>query len=159
MYASSDFIALSGIMRFISPTAQGNARKKIKRPRSDEESDYGCIPAHFSFSKASLPSSTTREFSFRWRGEKTGEGEIQLDSDEHLCSMRFESPNALSGVFVSGLTGEIDFQGIKLGSVGPGRRRHTLHEAVCGSDRPCPTNAWLSRGYAAYESARVGRWG
>jgi len=62
-----------------------------------------------------MPSAKCRTFNFRWRGNETGEGEIQGDADEDLCSITFENPNALSGIFVSGLTGEQEFQGFREG--------------------------------------------
>ena len=117
------------------------------------------VAAKFLFRNASLPSSSSREFSFRWRGEETGEGEIQLDSDKELCSITFESPNALTGAFISDLTGMVEFKGFKEGfgteakeGSGPRRRR----EIGYFSD---PSTAWRSRNKAAYESARTGRWG
>ena len=128
---------------------------------SDDESegsyDDGPAAARFLFPNNSLPSSSAREFTFRWRGEETGEGEIQLYSDEKLCSMIFESPNALSGVFISGLAGKVEFKGFRQGSETEtkGRLPHERIEAAHWSD---PSDAWHSRNEAAHESARTGRW-
>ena len=155
MSASFDFIAITGIVRFINPNAGEDTPEEGNSPRShedysDEESEdsygQGTTHAHFLFPKASLPSSRAREFSFRWRGEENGEGEIQLYSDKILCSMRFESSSALSGVFISDLTGEIEFKGIR-------------EESETETDWSDPSDAWYSRNEAAYESARKGRWG
>lgn len=166
MYASFDFIAITGIMRFINPSARKDAQEEGKKPRlyedySDDESedsyDHGPAPAHFLFPNVSLPSSSAREFTFRWRGEETGEGEIQLYSDQKLCSMTFESPNALSGVFISDLTGEVDFKGIRQGSETETKRRWP-QEGREAADWLDPSYAWHSRNKAAYERARTGRW-
>ena len=167
MYASFDFIAITGIMRFINPSVREDAQEEGKKPRSYEDSshdesedsyDHGPAPAHFLFPKVSLPSSSAREFTFRWRGEETGEGEIQLYSDQKLCSMTFESPNALSGVFISDLTGEVEFQGIRQGS-GTETKRRWPQERREAADRLDPSYAWRSRNEAAYERASKGRWG
>lgn len=167
MYASFDFVAITGIMRFVNQDAwkdtqvQNNkgrsSRKHDLTPDSDSDGD-STTPANFLFPNASLPSSKSREFRFRWRGEETGEGEIQLGSDRKLCSITFESPNAVTGVFISDLTRAVEFKGYKQGfetepkGVGPRSRR----EAAGVSD---PSFAWQSRNEAAYESARIGRWG
>lgn len=164
MYASFDFVAITGIMRFVNQDArkdtqvQNNkgrsSRKHDLTPDSDSDGDSS-TPANFLFPNASLPSSKSREFRFRWRGEETGEGEIQLGSDRKLCSITFESPNAVTGVFISDLTRAVEFKGYKEGfeteAKGVSRR-----EAGGVSD---PSFAWQSRNEAAYESARIGRWG
>lgn len=179
MYASFDFIAMTGIMRFVNENARDDARDQDNKKRSsrkpdltpdedldDEEdsdevddSDHdGSMPADFLFPNASLPSSRSREFSFRWRGEETGESQIQLGSDKNLCSIKFESPNALTGVFISGLTGSVDFKGFKEGfetAAKEGGARTRQDVGGC----PDPSIAWRERSEAAYEIARVGRWG
>lgn len=175
MYASFDFVAITGIMRFVNENARDQEHKKrSSRKRDltpdegsddDEDSDEvegsdddGSMSADFLFPNASLPSSRSREFSFRWRGEETGESEIQLGSEKNLCSIIFESPNALTGVFISGLTGSVKFKGFKEGfetaakGGGAGTRRDV-------GNCPDPSIAWRERNEAAYESARVGRWG
>ncbi|KAI9840291.1 MAG: hypothetical protein M1837_001778 [Sclerophora amabilis] len=199
MYASFDFIAITGIMRFVNPKAGEDTQDKDNEVRpsrkhhlppdegsdedhhddevdsdddgdSDDEvdlddevdSDDGSpTSAHFLFPSVYLPSAGSREFSFRWRGEETGEGEIQLGSDEQLCSMKFESPNALTGVFISSLTGGVPgvpFNGFKNGfetrtkEYGPRKPKETVY---C----PDPSEAWRSRSAAAHEYARIHRWG
>ncbi|MCJ1467313.1 hypothetical protein MMC07_005937 [Pseudocyphellaria aurata] len=173
MYALFDFIAITGIMRFVNQDAREDAQDEDKKGRpsrkydctndensdeAEESDDDSSIPTDFLFPSVALPSSTSRDFGFRWRGEETGEGEIQLDSDEKLCSITFESPNALTGVFISGLTGTIEFKGFKEGfeteakASGPRKQSEAAHESE-------PSYAWQSRNGAAYERARVGRWG
>ena len=168
MYASFEFIAITGIFRFVNPDALGQ-KKTPKKPTLDENEDeeysnneyeepydHGSASAQFLFPKLLLPSSRKREFSFRWRGEETGEGEIQLYSDKKLCSIRFESPNALSGVFISSLTGKVEFRGIREESETKAKRPQKQKEA---SDWLDPGHVWFSKGEAAYESARKSRWG
>ena len=167
MYATFDFIAITGIMRFINPSTQEDAQEKGKKSSSYEDYsdngsedsyDHGPAPAHFLFPNVSLPSPNAHEFTFRWRGEETGEGQILLCSDQNLCSMTFESPNALSGVFISDLTGEAKFKGIRQGTETETKRRwpEERREAADWSD---PSYAWRLRNKAAYERARTGRWG
>ncbi|KAK5452247.1 hypothetical protein LTS15_007313 [Exophiala xenobiotica] len=112
MYSTFDFSVITGVMRFVPLRASGSRQsskgvaavrgKEVEDEEreesvtaSDEESDGEeseedaedeTTIAEFSFSDDSLPSSTTRKFGFRWRGEETGEGEIQLGSDEKLAS-------------------------------------------------------------------------
>ena len=165
MYATFDFVAITGIMRFVNQDAREDAEEEDNTGRSsrkhdltlDEDSDDdedseddSSVAAKFLFRNASLPSSTSREFNFRWRGEETGEGEIQLDSDKELCSLTFESPHALTGAFISDLTGEVEFKGFKQEPKEPRRRRE-----IGVSD---PSTAWRERNGAAYERARRGRW-
>ena len=167
MSASFDFIAITGIMRFINASAREDAQKEGKNPwsyedYSDDESEdsyeHGPAPENFLFPNVSLPSSSVREFTFRWRGEETGEGEIQLYSDQKVCSMTFKSPNALSGVFISDLTGEVEFKGIRQGPETETKRRWP-QERRESADLSDPSYAWRSRDEAAYERARKGRWG
>lgn len=170
MFASFDFIAITGIFRFVNPGGledrQEETKKQLVHEETDEEDctddksensdDHESASAQFVFPKSSLPSSNTREFNFRWRGEETGEGEIQLQSDEKLCPVTFESPGALSGVFISGLAGKVEFKGIKQKSETKVKRSQKQKEAT---DWLNPDDEWRSRNEAAYESASKGRWG
>lgn len=173
MYASFDFIVITGIMRFINPNVPKNAQKGGEELRSDEDNineddsddqddsdgqDDSDDDKDFLFPNKSLPSSSAREFTFRWRGEETGEGQIQLYSDTKLCSMTFEGSNALSGVFKSDLTRDVEFKGIRKGSKTRTERRRPQEKREA-ADWLDPSDAWRSRNGAAYESARVGRWG
>ena len=71
--------------------------------------------------------------------------------------MTFSSPNALSGVFISGLTGEIEFRGIRQGPKTETKSRWP-QERDGAADWSDPSDAWHSRNEAAYERARTGRW-
>jgi hypothetical protein len=111
IYAQFDFIVLTGIMQFVDPQAPYLAGgdddgEDIFEDEEDSE-EGGETPAHFLLSKSELPSSTNRKFSYRWRGEETGEGEIELNSDRALCTFNFSSPNSLDATFESDLTGKI----------------------------------------------------
>lgn len=123
----------------------------------EDEDTNSSTSMNFLFLKESLPSSDARQFGFRWRGEETGEGEIQLGADAKLCSITFASPNALTGVFVSGLTREVEFKGIREGfeAEASGSGSGGGSGTVYWSD---PSYEWSSRNAAAHERARVGRW-
>jgi hypothetical protein len=155
MYARFDFIALTGVMRFVNPQvpfqADDDDRENIYEDEQDSEED-GETPAHFLFSRSQLVSSINHEFSYRWRGEETGEGEIQLYSDRALCTLNFLSPNSLNATFESDLTDKIPFTGVK---------KKGQDNAKVGQKRkrvPNVNHEWRSRNGAAYERARVGRW-
>lgn len=172
VYGLFDFISVTGIMRFVNPNTRADTQDKVNKGRSSQEHDLTSdedehefnsdidsrTHAQFLLSNASMPSSNSREFDFRWRGEETGENEIQLYSDKELCSMTFESPDALAGVFISDLTGKIDFKGFRDGfddeteRGGPQKRGDTVYSLD-------PSYEWASRSEAAYERARIGRWG
>ena len=170
MFASFDFIAITGIMRFIDPSGRQDAEKEGQTSRlsedstdeSDDESgnssEDSSTPEEFFLPRTSLPSFSVREFTFRWRGEETGEGVIELYSDQKVCPITFKSPNALSGVFDSDLTGKVKFKGIRRGPETE-TRRHLPQDRRETADLPDPSYAWHSRNESAYESARTGRWG
>ncbi|KAL2012513.1 hypothetical protein VTN00DRAFT_38 [Thermoascus crustaceus] len=161
MYAMFEFIALTGIMRFVNPEAEHHSddEKDDDDEPDDEEDDYsnagGETPDLFLLSETQLPSSKNREFSYRWRGEETGEGEIQLYSDKRLCSLEFTSPNSLHGTIDGGFLGKVEFRGFKEKSLVTdqvGQKRKRRGDAYIANEE------WQSRNEAAYERARVGRW-
>ena len=81
----------------------------------------------------------------QWRGEESGEGEIQLDvANEHIGQLNFSDNDGFEfeGTADFGFVGrEIQFQGYKVQSFGG----------------PA-TRSWNDYSEAAYESARVARW-
>lgn len=81
LYAEFDLFIVEGIMRFV--------------PGFPTEAAEKTTAAQFLFLSASLLSSKTDNISFDWRGEVVCEGEIQLGSGTKLCSITFESANAL----------------------------------------------------------------
>ncbi|KAL9621167.1 MAG: hypothetical protein Q9160_004418 [Pyrenula sp. 1 TL-2023] len=168
VYALFDFIAITGIIRFVDLDAYANTQdegnKGNQTPERDLASDEGedededeNDSAQFLLPNASMPSWSSRDFNFCWRGEETGENEIQLYSDQEVCSLTFESPNALVGVFKSDLTGSTDFKGFRDGFDDEVQRGGPLRrgEAAYSLD---PSYDWALRSEAAYERARVGRW-
>ncbi|KIW98764.1 uncharacterized protein Z519_00427 [Cladophialophora bantiana CBS 173.52] len=146
MFAEFDFLVIEGIMRFVNPQVQDG--------EMEDQDDEGTTissstTAQFLLPDTSLPSSRSRNFKFRWRGEDTHEGVIQLTSDKKLCSMTFESPHALNGMFYSGILGWVEFKGVKT----PAESGSTNAYAAD------PAYQWSLRSEEAYERARVGRWG
>ncbi len=65
----------------------------------------------------SIPSPQHPTWTFRWRGRETGQGEIQLGSDQNLCSMTFRGPGGckLNSIFYCDFIGECAFTGLKIG--------------------------------------------
>ena len=181
MWAQFDFIAITGIFRFISPvptdhrtgkqqSSKSGTSSRVKGGRAgqrghgtgefdveeeddeesseedeDDEDDESPTPDEFYLSKLDHPSSKHPTWNYRWRGEETGEGEIQLYSDKKLCSITFSGPGGtkLVGIFDSGITGRIDFTGVRTGATAGGGN---------------PDSEWQNRSEQAYERARVGRW-
>lgn len=98
-------------------------------------------------SRVDLPAQSTcfpvATVPFTWRGEETGEGEIQLDyeGDVNLGSFNFISKTQLKGVLKASL-GKWSFTGCKVAKA------------------PADTeDKWENYSEEAYERARVGRWG
>lgn len=172
MWAMFDFIAITGVFRFVAPSSAGGARRtqastSFQDPaKSDDDDDEGSeeedngyeeseedegdredtpTPEEFFLTIHDQPSPSHPTWNYRWRGQETGEGEIQLYSDEKLCSITFSGVggSTLKGTFYSDLVGRIEFTGLKTGTEAP------------GGD---PGWAWSSMNERAYESARVGRW-
>ena len=115
-----------------------------------DDDEGATTPNQYLFPKSALPSFTSQNFVYRWRGEETGEGEIELGSDTKLCSLTFESPNALRGTFSSAYTGKIKFNGFKAGF---DSQQHQGKSYLLD-----PGSQWSSRSGAAHEHARIARW-
>ncbi|KAH0537052.1 hypothetical protein FGG08_006122 [Glutinoglossum americanum] len=162
MWAEFGFIALEGIFRFVNPSRGGAdappARTDNNKDGEDDEDEEGCEydesdedddidPLEFLIPATHHPSSTTRTWLFRWRGAETGEGEIQLYSDQQLCSLTFRGAygTEIEGKFESDLTGEIGFTGMKV------EEEEAGVEAV--------EYRWGEFSESAYEYARKARWG
>ncbi|MCJ1384595.1 hypothetical protein MMC17_007713 [Xylographa soralifera] len=190
MSAQFDFIAITGIFRFISPVPSDHCTEKPQSSKSvaptrvgicragpednsagnyndkveDEEDDteriledkyYGFRPSptpedsptpeEFYLSDSDHPSPKYPRWDYRWRGEETGEGEIQVGSDDKLCSITFGGSGGtkLVGMFDSDYTERIDFTGVKTGTTSG------------GGD---PDSAWHCRNERAYDRATVERW-
>ncbi|RAL67783.1 hypothetical protein DID88_008510 [Monilinia fructigena] len=167
MFAIFDFIVVEGIMRFERPTPvprSQNESGKRKREDSymDEDGDVlmDDIPQYdmddsspnnytesaFSLQDNDKPTARRPTWGYRWRGEETGEGEIQLGSDRTLESITFSNNGKeLSGTFKCDFAGKCNFTGLKVMS-----RPH--------DSRIEPEVEWANRSEDAYEYARHARW-
>ena len=195
MWATFDFIVLTGVMRFLAPV-QGPATESkgqavtagSKRKREDDwDADEGDdrypnrFRPEFSFPPASLPSAANPSLPFIWRGEETGEGEIQLYSNRLKgCMITFGGPEGteMNGTFNGSIVGKIQFSGMKwqrtkltarksASTRGPTnasqpdfRSRPSLASAGYEQQPPlkCLDIEWSGRSEEAYEYARVNRW-
>ena len=99
MWADFDFTVIQGIFRFIKPTSTGRVKNASlgpatagsKRKRIDVEEDDGYSKREkFILSANDEPGPKCPEWEFRWRGEETGEGVIQLSLENYRCSIKFE---------------------------------------------------------------------
>lgn len=179
IWGEFDFIIVTGVMRFVNlnttaesePVKSSNVLRrcygvKMEEEEANETDDeeikedecgeklHDRMTPQFLWAKSLLPSFQNKEFQFRWRGEETGEGEIQLGSDDKLCTIHFSSPNALKGMFVSEYTDNVEFQGFKKEqSVGAGQKRKRNFTIMDVDD------AWKSRNEAEYDRACIARWG
>ncbi|CAK7241277.1 MAG: hypothetical protein STHCBS139747_002737 [Sporothrix thermara] len=88
-----------------------------------------------------------RRYRYRWRGEETGEGEIQLGSDDQAFEITFFGPRVdrLEGTIGGGFLIDCTFTGIKTGPGAKPGKFDLLRE-------------WLARSEEAYEYAQQARW-
>lgn len=128
MYASFDFIAITGIFRFVAPTPTGASQRRQASKGSDDEDENENdevdeedefredtpTPEEFYLAPDDHPSPKNPTWNYRWRGEETGEGEIQLFSDEKLYSITFAGVGGskLNGMLDGGILGRIEFTGL-----------------------------------------------
>ncbi|KAJ8064598.1 hypothetical protein OCU04_006927 [Sclerotinia nivalis] len=167
MFAMFHFIVVEGIMRFERPipiprSQNGNGKRKREDAYMDEDGDIlmsdipqydanGNNPNNYRESAFFLgandkPSARQPTWQYRWRGEETGEGEIQLGSDKTLESITFnDKEKSLSGTFTCDFAGRCTFTGSK--------EMYRPHES-----RIDPEVEWADRSEAAYEDARRARW-
>ncbi|ESZ96072.1 hypothetical protein SBOR_3549 [Sclerotinia borealis F-4128] len=167
MFAMFHFIVVEGIMRFERPIPVPRSQNESgKRKREDDYMDedgdvlMSDIPRYDAndsnpnnytesafFLKANdKPTARRPTWRYRWRGEETGEGEIQLGSDRTLESITFTNKGKeLSGTFKCDFAGTCNFTGLKVMS-----RPH--------DSRVDPEAQWVNRSEAAHEYARQARW-
>jgi hypothetical protein len=96
---------------------------------------------------ATKPSPKYPAWNFRWRGAETGEGVIELNSDEKAYTVTFEEPmgTKFTGIFGSNFFDDCQFTGIKLG---------------LGRDSSVNiSEEWADRNERAYNYACHHRWG
>lgn len=136
---------IEGILRLIAPRPS-HSESSSESSSNNPSKKYD--PAGFYLPLDTITSAAQPYWNFRWRGRETGEGEIQLYSEDYLCSISFSnSGTELTGVFNGGCTGQVKFSGVKICSD--------------SGEEPCYGDAdreWESLNEAAHESARVGRW-
>ncbi|KAI9789406.1 MAG: hypothetical protein M1816_006066 [Peltula sp. TS41687] len=160
IWAEFDFIAVTGVLRLVRPTSQQASKpakgsKKRKREESEEPGpNYGRAGAggggrvSYLLDRDDGPSRSHSTWEYRWRGEETGEGEIQLYSDEEPYSIEFFGPRGteLRGEFGGGFMKRCKITGRKI-SGGDGSANYLSVE-----------DEWSQRSEDAYEHARVARW-
>jgi hypothetical protein len=176
MFAKFNFGVTTGVFRFerqrddtkakiAKPDTHAN-KKKRKRYDSEDEDDHednsseqdgtdgeydeererSPTPEAFYFGSITQPSAKHQTWNYRWRGEETGEGVIELYSDKRLFKMKFFGPKVekLEGTFGGDMFEDCMFTGVKVG--------------VGGEVDIDISEEWSERNEGAYESARVGRW-
>jgi hypothetical protein len=157
MYARFDFRVVEGILRFEKPGAATPVFDRLK-PRTEEgwyededededEDRNDDDDENFQLGPTDKPSPQNPTWNFRWRGKETGEGVIELYSEERLCSMTFSGTGGckVTGTFHNEYVEDCEFSGVKV-SAEPRRGRFDIR------------GAWSDHNENAYERARVGRW-
>ncbi|KAF4626346.1 hypothetical protein G7Y89_g11814 [Cudoniella acicularis] len=169
LYAVFDFRVIKGIMRFEKPVPAsrvakaGESSSKRKREDIDDDGDAkmemcpsftGNETASESYTEnvfylgaKDKPTARRPTWRYRWRGEETGEGEIQLGSDKAVQCITYSNKGTeLSGTFKCSYLRECNFTGVKI--------------------RPRPSDGhvdpeaqWTNRSQAAYDYASRARWG
>jgi hypothetical protein len=117
----------------------------------DEEVDDGS-ESDFFITSSSRPSAENPTWSYRWRGEETGEGEIALGSDKEVYTITFGGPYGTEcrGFFAGVCFSDTRFIGKKIGTLKePRNAKYEISEV---------SNEWGGRSEAEYERARVARW-
>lgn len=164
MYGKFDFGIVKGVLRFEklgatgagsggsgAKTSKGNEREDEDEDEESGEENEGEDDKEdnedFYLMPTDKPSPQHPTWNFRWRGLETGEGEIQLYSDQKLCSITFSGPGGckLSGVFHNRYVSNCKFSGVKVDTQ-PREGRCYIEER------------WGGYNERAYERARVGRW-
>jgi len=115
MFAEFDFDIVKGWLRFEDPATPNHLAISVGQKRKRRAWDSFLIPLD------TKPSPGCPTWNYRWRGRGNGgEGYLEHDSDEYLCSMTFRGKGGctLSGTFESGFL-ECEFTGVKLGMINP----------------------------------------
>lgn len=111
VFADFAFKGVEGIFRFV------NFPKATKSGTTTANDDKRMRLDDFWFDTTELPSATNKQFKYRWRGEETGEGEIQLYSDEEIYTITFENPDVMHGTFGGSGAGDVRFIGEKTSTI------------------------------------------
>ncbi|KAH6682633.1 hypothetical protein B0J14DRAFT_466945 [Halenospora varia] len=159
MFAKFNFLILKGVMRFERQkdlTAKkdkkpDSSRKRKRELNSEDEDEYNRdrrspTPDEFYLSPVTLPSKQHCTWTYRWRGEETGEGEIQARSEHNAYSITFLDPRGtkIKGTFGSEYFSDDEFTGVK---IRPGR-----DSSIDISDE------WAEGNEASYDRRCRGRW-
>lgn len=135
MFAKFSFGVITGVMRFErQPNDQRTASSTSKKRKADaleEDSDseehddylYGGrrspTPETFYFGYTTKPTARYASWNYRWRGEETGESELEPGSDSKAYSITFSGPKVrtLKGTIGSTYFGSegVEFTGVKVG--------------------------------------------
>lgn len=159
MYAVFDFRVLEGIMRFEKPIPVSKKRK-LETFNDDSDVEMDMFPDYeraessreysekdFFLSATDKPTARRPTWRYRWRGSETGEGEIQLGSDNHVESITFSNKGTeLQGTIQTGFAGSCDFTGVKVSS-------------QTSDSRVDPEARWANNSREAHEYAAKARWG
>jgi hypothetical protein len=168
LFAIFHFRVITGVMRFEKPIPVPKSEKSgtssnKRKWEEDEDGDVtmddfpsysGGVQASekytandFYLAATDNPTARRPTWRYRWRGEETGEDEIQLGSDKVVQQITFSKKgNELSGTFKSDCTGGCHFTGVK------------ISEQAWGS-RVDPEEQWTNRSQDAYDYANRSRWG
>ncbi|TVY47854.1 hypothetical protein LOCC1_G002940 [Lachnellula occidentalis] len=163
MYAIFHFRIITGVMRFEKPIPNpkseksGTSNKRKREVDGDGDIYMADLPSYSGGTETSKrytvsdfylapndnPTARRPTWRYRWRGEETGEGEIQLESDETTRQITFSNKgNELSGTFKCDFIGECHFTGVK------------TSEQAWGS-RVDPEEQWTNRSQDAYNYANI----
>jgi hypothetical protein len=150
MFGEFDFGIVKGVLRFQKPAPARTRSVVTKGKRSaasgtKEETDDDGKKFHLWLNDEPSPRNPT--WNFRWRGEETGESEIQRFSDQRVCSVTFSGPGGceLTGVFHNEYASDCTFSGRKIDTDPRG--------GDCDIER-----RWQDYSEDAYHRARRGRW-
>jgi hypothetical protein len=115
MFAKFDFDIVRGWLRFEDPATPKPSAISVGQKRKRRAWDSFLIPLD------TKPSPECPTWGYRWRGRANGgDGYMQHESDEYLCSMTFSGKGGctLSGTFCSDFL-DCEFTGVKLEMVDP----------------------------------------
>ncbi|KAH7311846.1 hypothetical protein BKA65DRAFT_413203 [Rhexocercosporidium sp. MPI-PUGE-AT-0058] len=168
MFAEFDFGVLTGAFRFERQKEKTHSddeasnkssdtyseKENDKDEDKDEENDNDAededrrspTPEAFYFNSITQPSTKHPTWNYRYRGEETGEGVIEVGSDSELYSITFCGPKGqtLTGTIGGGAFGDCTFTGVKVD--GAGAEYLNIREE------------WANGNASAYENTRVGQW-
>jgi hypothetical protein len=119
MFGEFDFGIVKGVLRFQKPTparTRSVVAKETKLAASESRAETGDNNKNFDLLLNDEPSPRNSTWNFRWRGEETGESEIQRFSDRKVCSVTFSGLGdcELTGIFHNEYVSDCTFSGMKI---------------------------------------------